>query len=217
MEISSEHKARIQEAKEQVLARIEEAEDEDALERARVFGLGKSGLVSELRRTIGSLPPEMRKPFGEAVNEAIAAVEEALARRAQQLAEARLRAELEGPRLDLTLPGRARPLGRRHPISHTMEDLLALLGRMGFEVVEGPEVELDYYNFEALNFPKDHPARDMQDTFFVDEGSIRGGTLPEGSVLLRTHTSPVQVRAMLERKPPVRIVVPGRVFRHDSD
>src|SRR5690606_37870965 len=116
MEISSEHKARIQEAKEQVLARIEEAEDEDALERARVVGLGKSGLGSELRRTSGSRAPEMRKPFGEAVNAASAAVEGARARRAQQLAEARLGAERGGPRLDLALPGRARPLGRRHPI-----------------------------------------------------------------------------------------------------
>src|SRR5690606_27236388 len=128
--------------------------------------------------------------------------------RTEELARAALEAELTGPKLDVSLPGRGRPLGRRHPLTQTLDDLVGILGRMGFEVARGPEVELDYYNFEALNFPKDHPARDMQDTFFVDASSIEG-ELPPG-VLLRTHTSPVQVRAMLERRPPVRIIVPGR-------
>ncbi len=217
MDLSSEQRARIQAAQEEALAQIEAAQDEDALEKARVFAVGKSGVVSALRRTIGKLPHEERKPFGEAVNQAIAAVEEALARRGEELARAKLEAELSGPKLDLSLPGRSRALGRRHPISQTMEDLVALLGRMGFEVAEGPEVELDYYNFEALNFPKDHPARDMQDTFFVEEESIEGGHFTKGSVLLRTHTSPVQVRSMLERRPPLRIIAPGRVYRNDSD
>jgi phenylalanyl-tRNA synthetase alpha chain len=217
MNLSSEQRARIEAAKNEALAEIAKAGDEEALERARVFALGKSGVVSELRRSIGKLPPEERKPFGEAVNEAIAAVEASLSSRKDELARKKLEAELTGPRLDLTLPGRPARLGRRHPITRTIRDLVEVLGRMGFEVAQGPEVELDYYNFEALNFPKDHPARDMQDTFFVDEGSIAGGEYPPGSVLLRTHTSPVQVRTMLGRKPPVRIVVPGRVYRCDSD
>jgi len=217
MSLSSEQRARIEAAKDEALAEIAKANDEEALERARVSALGKSGSISGLRRTIGKLPHEERKPFGEAVNEAIAAVEAALSSRKDELARKKLEEELSGPRLDLTLPGRPARLGRRHPITRTICDLVEVLGRMGFEVAQGPEVELDYYNFEALNFPKDHPARDMQDTFFVDEGSISGGEFPPGSVLLRTHTSPVQVRTMLGRKPPLRIVVPGRVYRCDSD
>lgn len=217
MEISSEQRARIQAAQEEALRQIDAASDEAALESARVHALGKSGIVSGLRRTIGKLPHEERKPFGGAVNQAIAAVEQALLRRGEELARAALEAELSGPKLDLSLPGRSVARGRRHPISQTMEDLIGLLGRLGFEVAEGPEVELDYYNFEALNFPKDHPARDMQDTFFVDEGSLSGGPFAPGSVLLRTHTSPVQVREMLERRPPLRIIAPGRVYRNDSD
>lgn len=217
MSLSPEQRARIEAARDAALAEIEKASDEQALERARVFALGKSGVVSELRRSIGRLPPEERKPFGEAVNEAIAAVEVALSRRKEDLEQQRLMAELTGPRIDVTLPGRPRNLGRRHPISRAIRDLLRILERMGFEVAQGPEVELDYYNFEALNFPKDHPARDMQDTFFVDERSIVGGNFAPGTVLLRTHTSPVQVRELLRRRPPVRIVAPGRVYRCDSD
>lgn len=217
MELSAEQLEEIRGAKEGALEAIASARDEDALERVRVETLGKSGTVSALRRSIGKLAPELRKSFGEALNDALATVEDALLERGRELARARREAELAGPRIDVSLPGRPLPLGRRHPLSATLEDLVSILVRMGFRVARGPEVELDYYNFEALHFPKDHPARDMQDTFFVDERTIEGGTHAPGSVLLRTHTSPVQVRSMLEEKPPVRIIVPGRVYRCDSD
>lgn len=215
MELSSERRADIAAARDAALQAIAVAQDEASLEQARVAALGKSGSVSGLRRSIAKLPPEERRVFGEAVNEAIRAVEEALDARVEALARAALEAELRGPRLDVSLPGRGRRLGKRHPLTQTLDDLVGILGGMGFEVAHGPEIELDYYNFEALNFPKDHPARDMQDTFFVDAKSIEG-KLP-GGVLLRTHTSPVQVRAMLAQRPPVRIIVPGRVYRCDSD
>jgi len=217
MELSPEQRAEIDAARAAALAAIAAAADEDALEKARVEFLGKSGQVSVLRRSIGKLPPEAKKTFGEAVNAVVGAVEEALEARRAGIEAERLKAELEGPRLDVTLPGRPVDLGRRHPLSQTMEDLVSILVRMGFSVERGPEVELDYYNFEALNFPKNHPARDMQDTFFVDDSVLPVGAVPPGELLLRTHTSPVQVRTMLGTKPPVRIVAPGRVYRCDSD
>jgi phenylalanyl-tRNA synthetase alpha chain len=127
----------------------------------------------------------------------------------------KLEAELKGTRLDVTLPGRVRLPGRRHPVSRTMEEIVQTFSRLGFDVAGGPEIELDYFNFEALNIPKDHPARDMQDTFYVDSSWLK--QKPESPVLLRTHTSPVQIRTMLQKKPPVRILAPGRVYRRDSD
>ncbi|AKU90533.1 phenylalanine--tRNA ligase subunit alpha [Vulgatibacter incomptus] len=217
MELSGEQQAEIDAARAAALRAIDEAGDEQALEAARVEHLGKSGRISLLRRNIGQLPPEQKKPFGEAVNAAIESVEGALTHRSEALAAAKLEAELSGSPLDVTLPGRPVRQGRRHPLSQTMEDLVSILGRMGFSVASGPEVELDYYNFEALNFPKNHPARDMQDTFFVDDGVLPPGSVPPGELLLRTHTSPVQVRTMLEKQPPIRIIAPGRVYRCDSD
>ncbi|WP_373048491.1 phenylalanine--tRNA ligase subunit alpha [Vulgatibacter sp.] len=217
MELTSEQLSEIAAARDAALAAIERAEDEKALEAARVEYLGKSGSVSALRKSIGKLPPQLKKPFGEAVNDAVAAVEGALTARKDALGRAKLEAELAGPRIDVTLPGRAVRRGRRHPLSQTLEDMIAVFTRMGFSVASGPEVELDYYNFEALNFPKDHPARDMQDTFFVDDSVLPPGTVPPGEVLLRTHTSPVQVRTMLGKQPPVRVIAPGRVYRCDSD
>lgn len=217
MDLSQEQQEQIAAAKDAALAAIAAAEDEVALEQARVAALGKSGTVSGLRRSIGKLPGPMKRPFGAAVNEAIAEVEQALEARIEALAAAKLQAELSGPRLDVSLPGRALRVGRLHPLHQTLEDLTAILMRMGFEVASGPEVELDYYNFEALHFPHDHPARDMQDTFFVEGEAVEGGALPPGKVLLRTHTSPVQVRSMLQSPPPIRIIAPGRVYRCDSD
>jgi phenylalanyl-tRNA synthetase alpha chain len=129
-----------------------------------------------------------------------------------------LEAELSGPPIDVTAPGRALlPRGHRHPITRATEEITAIFARLGYDVASGPEIELDAYNFEALNIPADHPARDMQDTFYVDESTLRNGVKP-GTVLLRTHTSPVQIRSMLhEGKPPVRIICPGRVYRSDYD
>ncbi len=217
MELSPEQLATIRAAGDAALAAIDAAADEQGLEAARVEFLGKSGQISLLRRSIGKVPPQQKKPFGEAVNGVVAEVESALEARSRRLADAKLEAELRGPRLDVSLPGRPLDHGRRHPLSQTMEELVAILGRMGFAVKSGPEVELDYYNFESLNFPKDHPARDMQDTFFVDDSLLPGGSVPPGEILLRTHTSPVQVRTMLGSRPPVRIIAPGRVYRCDSD
>jgi phenylalanyl-tRNA synthetase alpha chain len=161
------------------------------------------------------LPGPERKAFGELVNASRRRLEETLETAKVQAADAALKAEIEGARVDVTLPGRYRPRGRRHPVSQTLEDIVRTFGRLGFEVASGPEVELDYYNFEALNIPPDHPARDMQDTFYLDGTWLKRA--PDVPVLLRTHTSPVQVRTMLAQRPPVRIVVPGKVYRVDSD
>ena len=136
-------------------------------------------------------------------------------RAVERAEDAKLEAELLGPSLDVTLPGRARTPGRRHPVSRTLEEIVRTFARLGFDVATGPEIESDFYNFESLNFPKDHPARDMQDTFFVDPAWLR--TTPSTPILLRTHTSPVQIRTMLTQKPPVRVVCPGKVYRSDSD
>ena len=152
--------------------------------------------------------------MGEIANAVKAELEALLAGAESALKNKSLEAELAGPSIDVGLPGRRLPLGTRHPVSRTLEEITDIFLRMGFELAQGPEIELDYYNFEALNFPPDHPARDMQDTFGID-GTALG--LASGSVLLRTHTSPVQVRAMLSQKPPVRVICPGKVYRCDSD
>ncbi len=152
--------------------------------------------------------------MGAAVNAARDEIEGLLGARQKALAREGLEAELRAPPLDVTLPGR-RPdaAGRRHPVSAALDDLVEILARMGYEVAEGPEVELDYYNFEALNMPPDHPARDMQDTFYV----ATEGHGPTAPTVLRTHTSPVQIRSMLGRRPPLRICSPGKVYRRDDD
>jgi phenylalanyl-tRNA synthetase alpha chain len=172
------------------------------LEELRVKYLGKKGLVSSLLRRMGSLPAEDRPAVGQVANQVKDQVASAVKDRTRELAAL----ADQGPPLDVTLPGRRRRLGKRHPISKTIEEITGIFTRMGFNVVEGPEVELDYYCFEALNFPKDHPARDMQDTLFVSD-----------DVVLRTHTSPMQVRTMEKQKPPVWVIVPGKTYRRDSD
>jgi phenylalanyl-tRNA synthetase alpha chain len=217
MELSAEQRSEIAGARGAALAEIAAAPGERELEAARVTWLGKSGKVSQLRRNIGKLTGPLKAAYGEAVNEAVAAVESALEARRSELEQGRLHAELSGARLDVTLPGRRRWAGHRHPISRTFEDLLEIFARLGFSAYQGPEVELDFYNFEALAMPKDHPARDMQDTFYVDERVLPEGAVPPGELVLRTHTSPMQVRTMLARRPPLRAVMPGRVYRVDSD
>lgn len=155
---------------------------------------------------LGSLSPEERPRMGQMVNTVKDRLETTLDETLQRVRAVAKKERLERERLDVTLPGRTPLLGTRHPISLVIEEISDIFAGLGFQVAEGPEVELDFYNFEALNFPKDHPARDMQDTFFVDE-----------DILLRTHTSPVQVRTMLKHAPPVRIISPGTVYRCDSD
>jgi phenylalanyl-tRNA synthetase alpha chain len=193
---------------------IAQARDSAQVEALRVRFLGKKGELSAVLGGMGKLAPDERRALGETANSVKAHLETLLGEAATRAEEAALEAELKGPKLDVTLPGRGQRLGRRHPVSQTLDDIVAVFARLGFAVETGPEVEFDWYNFEALNVAADHPARDMQDTFYVD-----GSWLPKdaGSVLLRTHTSPVQIRTMLAQKPPVRAVMPGRVYRKDSD
>ncbi len=188
------------------LAEISPASTEEALQEIRVKYLGKKGALTAIMKGIGALAPEDRPAFGQVVNNVRGQLEERLDAVLAAVRNAKKVESLQRERLDVTLPGRQRPIGSKHPITLVTEEIAGIFAGLGFQVAEGPEIELDYYNFEALNFPKDHPARDMQDTFFVDD-----------NVLLRTHTSPVQVRTMLTHAPPVRIIAPGTVYRCDSD
>ncbi len=199
-------------------AAIAGAPDERTLEDLRVRYLGKKGDLSAVLRGMGSLPAEERPRVGEVANRVRDEVESLLERQRRQIAARKLEEELRGPAIDVTLPGRALlPRGHRHPITRAAEEIAAIFSRLGYEVTAGPEIELDWYNFEAINIPPDHPARDMQDTFYVDEATL-GREVEPNTVLLRTHTSPVQIRAMQRAgKPPVRVICPGRVYRSDYD
>jgi phenylalanyl-tRNA synthetase alpha chain len=185
---------------------IERAATRRDLEEARVRYLGKKGALTLLLRALPDLPAAERPVVGREANLAKAEIESVLESRLAALESLERRARLAADRPDLTLPGRRVVPGRLHPLTQVHDEIVDVFTGMGFAVVEGPEVELDYYNFEALNIPKDHPARDMQDTFYVG-----------GEILLRTHTSPMQIRTMERQKPPVRIIVPGRVYRRDAD
>ena len=193
------------------------AADDQALEELRVRYLGKKGDLPRVLRGMGQLAAGERPRVGEVANRVRDELEALLAARRDALETARLEAELQGPAADVTLPGRRLVRrGHRHPVTRAAEEICAIFTRLGYEVTSGPEIELDWYNFEALNIPPDHPARDMQDTFYVDETTLREGGQP--GVLLRTHTSPVQIRAMKRAgKPPVRVICPGRVYRSDYD
>lgn len=186
------------------LREIGQAQTAEALESLRVKYLGRKGALTQVLRSLKELPPEVRRPAGQEANRAKAALEAALDLALTDLKEAQRHGP--GPVLDVTLPGRRPPLGRLHPLNQVMAEVCHIFLHLGFEAVEGPEVELDWYNFEALNLPPDHPARDMQDTFYFND-----------QVLLRTHTSPMQIRTMERRQPPVRIIAPGKVYRRDSD
>jgi phenylalanyl-tRNA synthetase alpha chain len=195
------------------LAAIAAAADEAALEAVRVGALGKKGSISALLATLGKMSPDERKSAGAAINSLKDTVADALAARKSVLKEAALEARLKAETLDVTLPTREAPFetGRIHPINQVMDELAAIFADMGFSIAEGPDVENDDYNFTKLNFPPGHPAREMHDTFFFNPGA-------EGTrKLLRTHTSPVQVRTMLKQKPPIRVICPGRTYRCDSD
>ena len=194
-----------------ILAQISGAADEAALETVRVATLGKKGSVSALLATMGSLSPDERKLQGPKFNGLRDAVTAAIAARKAELGEAALDARLAAEKLDVTLPARSENSGTVHPISQVLEEVVAIFADLGFGVAEGPDVEFDDYNFTRLNIPPDHPARQMQDTFYVSPQA--DGT----SHVLRTHTSPVQVRTMLNTRPPIRIISPGRTYRVDSD
>ncbi|MBL8664985.1 MAG: phenylalanine--tRNA ligase subunit alpha [Candidatus Odyssella sp.] len=216
---------RLETLKSELLSAIDGAADMAALEAARVGALGKKGRLTELMKGLGELAGEARKAQGQALNQLRAAIEGALAAKKAALESAALDAKLAAERIDVTLPPRPLAQGRIHPLSQCMEEVAAIFGEMGFTVVEGPDIESDWHNFTALNIPPDHPARQMHDTFYLaqqGEAHLHQGALvgesPERAVrLLRTHTSPVQVRTMLSQKPPIRILVPGRTFRKDSD
>jgi phenylalanyl-tRNA synthetase alpha chain len=197
---------------------IARAADDRSLEDLRVRFLGKKGELSAVLRGMGQLSAEDRPRVGEVANRVRDEVEALLDAARRRVEASKLEAELAGPPIDPTLPGRSLvPRGHRHPITRATEEITAIFSRLGYEVASGPEIELDWYNFEALNIPPDHPARDMQDTFYVDEATLRDG-VAAGTVLLRTHTSPVQIRSMKRiGGPPVRIICPGRVYRSDYD
>ncbi len=190
---------------------IAAAADLPALDAVRVSALGKTGRISGLLKTLGSLPPEERKVTGAAINAVRDAVTAALDTKKDALEAAHLAERLTKERIDLSLPSAPRAKGGVHPTLQVMDEMVAIFAEMGFEVAEGPDIEDDFHNFTALNFPEKHPAREMHDTFFFnpDENGVRK--------LLRTHTSPVQIRSMIAGKPPFRLIVPGRVFRCDSD
>jgi phenylalanyl-tRNA synthetase alpha chain len=201
----------IEKLEQATLAAISGAGDDAALEAVRVAALGKKGSVSELLKTLGTMSPDERKVQGPLINGLRDRVTAALAARKSELADADLNKRLETERVDVTLPPRPESQGRIHPISQVMEELTAIFADMGFSVAEGPDIEFDDLNFTKLNIPPEHPARQMHDTFYM--APQKDGTRP----VLRTHTSPVQVRTMMAQKPPIRIIVPGRTYRSDSD
>ena len=188
------------------LADFAAADDPAALENAKARYLGKAGLLTAQLKSLGTLAPDARREAGARINEAKARLEAALDARREALADARLAAQLAAEALDVSLPGRGAGAGGLHPLSLTLERIEALFASLGFTVADGPEIEDDFHNFTALNTPENHPARSMQDTFYV-----------EGGMVLRTHTSPIQVRYMETHAPPIKIIAPGRVYRVDSD
>ena len=195
---------RVQEVLDRALAEVAGARSTSDLEQVRVRVLGRSGQLTTLLRSLGSIPAAERPRVGEQTNRAKASVEAAIAARLEGLKAEERRVTLQADRPDLTLPGRRPAPGPVHPITRVTEEIIEVFEGLGFSVAEGPEVESDYYNFAALNFPDDHPARDMQDTFHVGPDA-----------LLRTHTSPVQIRTMKAQRPPVRIICLGKVYRRD--
>jgi phenylalanyl-tRNA synthetase alpha chain len=182
------------------------AKTEEELQAIQTRYLGRKGLLTGLLRNIAHVPPEERPQFGKDCNEVKEELSAGIDRMLAGLTSAKKEKALLGEQIDITLSGRGVGHGHIHPVTQVREEICRIFTGLGFSVVEGPEVELDYYNFEALNIPKDHPARDMQDTFYIED-----------NIVLRTHTSPVQVRIMEKTKPPVRILSPGRVYRRDSD
>ncbi len=198
-------KQQLEALRKQALEELNTLDTPKALEEFRVRMVGKKGQFTQMLRSLGTLPAEERPAMGALINAARAEVESALEQREAVILEAVKQQKLLEERLDITMPGKAVKMGGLHPLNIVLEDLIDIFQSMGFDVVDGPEVETEYYNFEALNVPADHPARDMQDTFYISD-----------SLLLRTQTSAAQIRTMETRKPPIRIISPGRVFRSDE-
>jgi phenylalanyl-tRNA synthetase alpha chain len=190
----------------EILASLSQVATEREFSEIRVRVLGRKGSLTQLLKRLGTLPEADRREIGKRANQVKEDLEKRIEETLLQIRERERREALEKEKIDVTLPGRRIPVGKRHPLSQILDEIIDIFSRLGFEVVEGPEVELDYYNFEALNIPKGHPAREMQATFFISD-----------DVVLRTHTSPVQVRTMEKKRPPVRMICPGAVYRCDSD
>lgn len=190
----------------QALADIEASEELSVLDDLRVRYLGKKGEITSLLKSLGAMEQEQRKAFGQAVNLAKVELAEAVNLRKRTLEDLALNARLESEIIDVTLPGRGQQRGGMHPVTHTLQRMTDIFSRLGYDIATGPEVEDDFHNFESLNFPPHHPARAMHDTFYFSDGR-----------LLRTHTSPVQIREMLKKGAPIRVIAPGKVYRSDSD
>ena len=201
-------KERLEEIKNTALAELTQVRDKQALQEVRTKYLGKKGPLTEILRGMGNLSPEERPVIGQAANEVRSAIESAINKKQEELTQKETEERLRKEKIDVTLPGRPVRKGAVHPINKVIEEIEDIFIGMGFSIAEGPEVETDYYNFEALNLPKNHPARDMQDSFYITQ-----------DILLRTHTSPVQVRTMeaMKGKVPVKIICPGKVYRRDTD
>ena len=197
-------KEKLTEIREAALKSIDDA-TEATLEQIKVRYLGKKGELTAVLRGMGSLTPEERPKIGQLANEIRESIENAIAKKIRETQAKALERKLKAEKLDVTIPGTAMPAGHLHPLTKVQRDLENIFIGMGFQVVDGPEVELDYYNFQALNIPENHPARDTQDTFYITD-----------KILLRSQTSPVQVRTMEHMKPPIRIISPGRVYRSDA-
>jgi phenylalanyl-tRNA synthetase alpha chain len=196
-----------------LLAAIDSADTLDALEAVRIAALGKQGSVSALLKTMGGMSPEERQTQGPIINGLRESITSALAAKKADLETAELNRRLATERIDMTLPAPDAPRGTVHPVSQVMDELAEIFADMGFAVAEGPEIEDDWHNFTALNIPETHPARAMHDTFYFPDDMARDGQ----KMVLRTHTSPVQIRTMTSQEPPIRIIAPGRVYRSDSD
>ncbi len=206
MDITGSMKEKIDEIRAQAVSAFEKASTSKELYDMKVQFLGKQGSFSALMKEMGKLPPEERPVFGKLVNEAKQVLEDLYGRREEALKEQELQARLASETLDMTLPAFAEPMGAKHPVSIVIEEISGILARLGYSVRLGPLIEKDSFNFEGLNIPKDHPARDMQDTFYIDDEHV-----------LRTHTSPIQVHVLFNEKPPIRVAGVGPVFRCDSD
>lgn len=199
-------KERLEILQQDALKALQDAADLKSLQDVRVSILGKKGALTEIMKGMRDLSPDERPAVGNLVNGLKSCFEEAFTSRQEELQQQAISQRLASEKIDVTMPGRKRAVGSLHPVTLVTDEIVDIFSRLGFTVEEGPEIEQDFYNFEALNIPKDHPARDMQDTFYISE-----------DLVLRTHTSPVQIRTMVKTEPPVRVIAPGTVYRRDSD
>ena len=204
--------AKLDELREQATHELNSISNPSDLEAWRIRYLGRKSALTEILRGLANLPLDEKRATGAAANQLRASLEESLRLKKESVTESHIARSIDSGRIDVTLPGRPLPLGRLHPTTQMLREICGIFAAMGFEVVEGPDVEWDYYNFEALNIPQDHPARDMWDTLWIDHKTPEG----ERTMLLRTHTSPMQIRVMESRPPPVRVIVPGKVYRYEA-